>query len=147
MINLDLLKDQAWEQTYDGIIESYIPGKIPPPEKYRWLLHSSKTLYDIDFSTTEVRHHVVAEEKPVLDGSFLSFRIGNTTYAIPSHLIATPVQVKALTQRTFFMLIKSESDACPRLFPNEEEGRGKVVVKYWKTVSNEEEMKDEDENS
>lgn len=135
MINLELMKDQTWERIFDGIIESYIPGENMPPEKYRWRLFNERTVYEVDFSTEEVRHHVVVIDRPVFNGDFLQFSIKDDTFVIPAHLIATPVHIRALQQKTWFMLIKSESDACPRLFPDEKDGKGKVVVKYWQTIS------------
>ena len=147
MIDLTLQKDELWEKIYTGLIESYVPGRIPPPEKFEWTLALQETVYEIEFSGKGTRTHVIVETRPRFDNGFFIFNLKGTRYATAAHLIESTIRIKPMKLKTYHQLMKSEFDVDPYHFPREEDGKGKVVVKYWRKLEmNENEEENEDEN-
>ena len=126
MINVELGKDRFWTKKFDSLIESYTPGLQIEPNAHAWRQCDAGHMYEIRGYVDGELYHVFCEEAPETVGAFFTFWLENTRYYIPANRV-TLLKVTMHRSKTFFKIEGHNAET------------EKLVVKYWRTLSNKEE--------
>lgn len=134
MINVELGKDRFWKKEFGSLIESYTPGLQIEPNTHTWQQCDAGHMYEIRGYVDGELYHVFCEDEPEIVGAFFTFWLESTRYYIPANRV-TLLKVTVHRSQTFFKIEGHNS------------GKGKYIVKYWRTLSKKEEDTNENENS